>query len=239
MSKYVLSGGIVAWLALAAGGCTIETCEQGAVCDKGDEIGDAPERGGESNVGVHDETDQCLSYCDRLSVCGAPQAADFDACVNACKVRFERLPEQTAELCACIPHSRCEDVNEGRCSDDSGAGGTSGSTGSGGSSSAGSQSTGGTSNGGSHASGGSATTGTHASTGGSQSTGGSPGSGGASGGGTPAAAGSACGGTAGEEGEAAGEAGGIGAGGEPSALACTCDCDCPAPQTCDYGYCAG
>jgi len=239
MSKYVLSGGIAAWLALATGGCTIENCEQGAVCDKGDEIGESPERGGEGNASGHDENDQCLSYCDRLSVCGAPQAADFDACVNACKVRFERLPEQTAELCACIPQSRCEDVNEGRCSDASGAGGTA--SGAGGSSSTGgSPSTGGTSSGGSHASGGSATTGTHSGTGGSASTGGTSASGGVPGsGGTAAVAGSACGGTAGADGEAAGEAGGIGAAGEPSAVACTCDCDCPEPQTCDYGYCVG
>jgi hypothetical protein len=240
MSKFFLSGATVVWFALAVGGCTIETCEQGAVCDKGDDSPDLPELGGESNVSSHDATEQCLGYCDRLSVCGAPQAENFDACVSACKVRFENVPEQTARLCACIPRSRCDDVVEGRCSDDSGTGGTSGSTGAGGSpNSGGSSSTGGSSSAGSHASGGTATIDTHSSSGGSQSTGGSGTNGGASGSGAaPAEAGSSCGAMSGGAGEASGETGGTGAGGESAGLACTCDCDCPEPQLCEAGYCS-
>jgi len=242
MSKFVLSAGMVVGFALVAGGCTIETCEQGAVCDKGEQSPDLPELGGESNVSPHDETEQCLGYCDRLSVCGAPQAEDFDACVNACKVRFEHVPEQTAHLCSCIPSSRCEDVIDGRCSDDSGTGGTSGSTGAGGASSTGgSHSTGGSATGGSTSSGGSATTGPHSSSGGAAASGGSATHGGASGSGAaPGEAGAPCAGTmSGGAGEPASESGGTGAGGDGSAEACTCDCDCPEPQTCEAGYCAG
>ena len=241
MSKFVLSAGMVVGFALVAGGCTIETCEQGAVCDKGEQSPDLPELGGESNVSPHDETEQCLGYCDRLSVCGAPQAEDFDACVNACKVRFEHVPEQTARLCSCIPSSRCEDVIDGRCSDDSGTGGTSGSTGAGGASSTGgSHSTGGSSTGGS-STGGSTSSGPHSSSGGAAASGGSATNGGASGSGAaPGEAGAPCGGTmSGGAGEPASEPGGTGAGGDGSPEACTCDCDCPEPQTCEAGYCAG
>jgi len=247
MSKWILSGGAIACFALVVGGCTIETCEQGAVCDKGDALPDGAEIGGDSNVSTHgqSQTDQCLNYCDRLSVCGAPQANDFDACVKACKVRFEKLPEPTANLCACIPNSRCEDVIEGRCSDDSGGGGTSGSGGGGGSSGkGGSHSTGGaSSDGGSSASAGTATIGTHSSSGGAPATGGSSTGGGGSGSGAAPAQGGSCGAMSGTAGDASGgvpsEAGGVGAGGESSAVACTCDCDCPEPETCQYGYCAG
>lgn len=240
MSRLILSGGMVACFVLAVGGCTIENCEQGAVCEKSDPQPEPPEIGGDSNVSAPSQTDQCLGYCDRLSVCGAPQANDFDGCVKACKVRFEKLPKQTADLCACIPSSRCEDVVEGRCSDDSGSGGTSSSTGSGGGpGKGGSSSTGGSSSGGSSQSnGGTATTGTHSTSGGAPASGGSATSGGAGSGAAPAEAGS-CGAMSSAAGDSSGDAGGIGAGGEGAAQACTCDCDCPEPQTCEYGYCSG
>jgi hypothetical protein len=154
-----------------------------------------------------------------MSVCGAPQATDFQDCIDACEARFELLPQQTARLCECIPRSRCEDVIDGRCTDP-GSGGSSGT--------GGSQSTGGSpSYGGSQASGGSdaggspGTGGTGA--GGSPETGGSPGTGGA-----PETGGTSTGGSATG-----------GAGGENPEIPCTVNCECPSGQTCVDGYCSG
>lgn len=90
---------------VTAAGCEITTCEEGAVCTD------------EDGTQRSEQESSCVLYCGRLSVCGASQAEDFDDCVEACQERFERLPEQTAELCECAPWSRCEDVLEGRCSE--------------------------------------------------------------------------------------------------------------------------
>lgn len=242
MVRIIFGGLVVVGLATALSGCVIENCEEGANCT--DDAGSANGPG----KGHADETEQCMGYCDRLSVCGAPQAADFDACVKACEVRFEKLPEQTADLCACIVRSRCEDAVEGRCS----GGGAGGSSSSGGSSASGgtagkggtSSSGGASGSGGGTSTGGAPSTGGTSSSGGSSSTGGSHAVGGSSNGGSSgSSAGSGAGGsaagapcTAGAAGDP-GEAGG--ANGEAPPLSCTCDCDCLAPQTCVEGYCTG
>jgi hypothetical protein len=243
MAKMTVAGGFLVSVAMALSGCNIENCEQGAVCEHDDD--QPPAVGGKSSVSSQSESQQCLNYCDRLSICGAPQAKDFDACVKDCKVRFARLPEQTAELCACISSSRCDDAIEGRCSTSSGAGGSSGGSAAGGSSSKGGAPSSGGSSGtvGSHALGGSQGSGGSqasggSSSGGAQASGGSPGSGGTSGsGGSPIDAGASCGAAAGTTG---GSDGGLaGAGGDTSGVACTCDCQCQSPQTCVNGSCAG
>jgi hypothetical protein len=207
-------------LALTLPGCEISNCEKGAFCGDGND-----------GAGSHEEHEQCIAYCGRVSVCGGSQADDFDECVEGCEDRFEVLPELTAELCRCAEWSTCEDVNEGRCSDPD--------TGGSGGSSAGGSSAGGSSAGGAHLTGGSSAGGSSAggsSAGGAHATGGSSSSGGASAGGAPSTGGSGgaqcpTGGTS-SGGTDAGGAGGEGA-------ACDCDCDCTAPQTCVEGYCAG
>ena len=222
MTKMTVGGGLVISMAMALWGCNIETCEHGAVCDQRD---DPPPEIDDGKGNGPSQTEQCLNYCERLNICGAPQAKDFDACVKDCKVRFDRLPEQTAERCSCIPKSRCEDVIEGRCSHDAGSGGTSGGSAAGGASSKG----GSRSSGGAAASGGSHVSGSSPATGGTSGLGGSPSEGGAS-----------CGGSAGTTGGSSGASGGsAGAGGETPGDACTCDCNCPAAQTCVNGFCAG
>lgn len=241
MSKTMLGLAWVLSMAMPMSGCTIETCEEGADCADGG--GAPPEKS--SN---HDETEQCLGYCNRLNVCGAPQAADLDACVAACEKRFEKLPDETAELCSCMVDSLCEDAVEGRCTPKAPGDGAGGSHSTGGGSS-----TGGThSAGGTHSTGGSSTSGSggsSSSAGGASS--GSGGSAGAAAGGTPGAGGTSSGGSASSEGGAAcggdmsGEAGEsssagtgpAGAGGDE--IACTCDCQCPSEQTCVDGYCSG
>src|SRR5690606_6566884 len=116
---------LAAFVALGVGsGCEIHSCEEGAICH--DE--------GRSRDGKKIEK-MCVEYCGRLSICGAPQAEDFDDCVEACLDRFEYLPEQTRKLCECAEWSSCKDVTEGRCSDEPsggrGSGGANGTAGSG------------------------------------------------------------------------------------------------------------
>ena len=223
---------LVAAVALGASvsGCNI--CEEGAQCGGDNEGGKA----GTSKS----QADQCLAYCDRLNICGASQASDLDACVKACEARFQRLPEQTAALCACIPDSRCEDAVEGRCSDQSSAAGTGGASSTGGASgTGGTHATGGSSaTGGTHATGGSNATG-GSSHGGASASGGTSASSGGSSGGAAGSAGASCGGTAGDAsgGSSAGaDIGAAGGGDQPTA--CTCDCQCAAPELCVDGYCS-
>lgn len=222
MSRTIMLGSLLGIsVAMSVGGCSIENCEKGAHCTDG--FGDDDDDDGDS------EHEQCLELCERMSVCGAPQAKDFDDCVDACEARFQVLPEQTAELCECIPRSRCEDVIDGRCTEP-GSGGTSGT---GGTHSGGSHSTGGSSGDAGSPSGGTDTGGS-AGTGGSSGTGGSPETGGSPGtGGSPETGGTSSGGSA------TGGAGTGGAGGEDPGIACTCSCQCPSGETCVDGYCSG
>jgi hypothetical protein len=132
MSRFVAVAFLALSIGAAATGCTEENCDPNwQDCHEGPPqysyTGYVGGTSSGSSQSFGDENQQCLNYCNRLSVCGAPQAQDFDTCVSDCKVRFERLPQQTAELCACIPQSRCEDAVEGRCSSGtSGGGGTGG-----------------------------------------------------------------------------------------------------------------
>jgi hypothetical protein len=223
MSKWLMIGFLGCSVATTVAGCNIENCEKGAFCGDGSRAGDWDDGG--------DEHEQCVHYCERLSICGAPQARDFDECVESCEDRFDRLPEQTAELCACTPRSRCEDVIDGRCTPTGGQGGTGGTSATGGSPSYGGAST----TGGSSNNGGSPETGGSPATGGSWATGGSPSNGGASSaGGSPATGGSTAGGSGGSSG---GDTGG--AGGEDPGTPCTCSCQCPSGQSCVSGYCSG
>ncbi len=242
MSKTMLGLAWVLSMAMPMSGCTIETCEEGADCTDGGGAGpwDPP-----SN---HDETELCLGYCNRLNVCGAPQAADFDACVAACEKRFEKLPDETEKLCTCMVDSLCEDAVQGRCTPKTPGDGTGGShSAGGGSSTGGTQSTGGT-----HSTGGSSSPGsggTSSATGGSSNgsggssgtaTGGSPPTGGSTstGGSMSSEGGAACGGeTSGDAGESSSAGTGpAGAGGD--GIACTCDCQCAAEEACVDGYCS-
>jgi hypothetical protein len=199
--------------AMSVGGCNIENCEKGAHCMDGFDDDDDDDDGAS-------EHEQCLALCERMSICGAPQARDFEKCVDACEDRFEVLPQQTAELCACIPRSRCEDVIDGRCTapGSGGAGGTGGSQANGGSGHGGTYTTGGSDAGGSPTTGGSPGTGGSAETGGSDS-GGSSGS---------STGGSSTGGTSSG-----------GGGGEDPGTPCTCNCQCPSGESCVDGYCSG
>lgn len=234
MSKTMTGLALVLSLGAPMSGCNIENCEQGADCTDDVEKWEPPDSRG---------TQQCLAYCNRLNVCGAPQAEDFDGCVAACEVRFEKLPRETAELCACITESRCEDAIDGRCTPPGdGAGGShGGGAGQGGSStSGGSSSTGGSTSstgGSSNGSGGSSGS---TQTGGSSGTGGTPSSGGSSASaGTAACSGEPSAGSAGDSSSAGTGAGPGGAGGDDPGVACTCDCDCTAEQACVDGYCSG
>jgi hypothetical protein len=203
MSRMTLLGSFLGLsFAMSVSGCTITTCEEGADCDGND-------HGGRDDD--DDEHEQCVSYCGRLSVCGAPQARDFDDCVEACEDRLEALPERTAELCACAERSRCEDVIDGRCTEpgSGGQGGSGGSSYGGSTSQGGAPGKGGTSSGGAPSNGGS-------SSGGWTTGGTSSGTGGSSEGGSDAG----------------------GAGGEDPGFACTCSCQCPSGQSCVSGYCA-
>ena len=204
MSRMMMLGSLLGIsVAMSVGGCNIENCERGAHCMDGEGDDDKDDR---------DEHEECLQFCERMSVCGAPQANDFQACIVACEDRFEVLPQQTARLCECIPRSRCEDVIDGRCTDT----GSAGSSGTGGS-----HSTGGSSSyGGSHSSGGS-------------DAGGSPGTGGSGTGGSPETGGTSTGGSA------TGGTGTGGAGGENPQIPCTVNCECPSGETCVDGYCSG
>jgi hypothetical protein len=211
MSRMMMLGSLLGIsVAMFVGGCNIENCERGAHCMDGEGDGDKDDG---------DEHEQCLQFCERMSVCGAPQANDFQACIAACEDRFEVLPQQTARLCECIPRSRCEDVIDGRCTD-TGSGGSSGTGGShstgGSSSQGGSNPSGGSDGGGSPGTGGSSGNGGSAETGGSPGTGGAPETGGMSTGGSATG----------------------GAGGEPG-IPCTVNCECPSGQTCVDGYCSG
>ncbi|MGC4094019.1 MAG: hypothetical protein QM756_40140 [Polyangiaceae bacterium] len=134
---------------LAAAGCEIHNCEEGSTC--GDDVDDSDSR-----------TRECTSYCGRLSVCGAAQALDFGRCIDSCRDRYSRLPEETHKLCACAESSSCADVTEGRCSDPSGSGGSCNACGSGGTpGNGGAQTYGGSAAGGaSNASGGASSSGT-------------------------------------------------------------------------------
>ncbi len=228
MSKWMMIGFLGCSVATSVAGCNIENCEKGAYCGDG-----SKSTGWDKDS---DERDQCMHYCERLSICGAPQARDFDECVNTCEDRFERLPEETAELCACTPRSRCEDVIDGRCTPSDGHGGSGGTSATGGSPGQG----GATSTGGSSNNGGSPETGGSPATGGTWATGGSPSSGGAyTTGGSPATGGSSTGGTSsgGSGGSSGSDAGG--AGGEEPGTPCTCSCQCPSGQSCVSGYCSG
>lgn len=231
MSKWMMVGLLGCSIATSVAGCNIENCEKGAFCGDGSSTGGDWDNNGEEHA-------QCLDYCDRLSVCGAPQAKDFDECVTACEDRFDRLPEEMGELCSCTPRSRCEDVVEGRCTPGSGGqGGSGGTSATGGSpGNGGNPSTGGSSNnGGSPETGGSSSTGGSWTTGGSSSTGGSPATGGTSHtGGSHSTGGSTTGGSGGTGGSDAG-----GAGGEEPGTPCTCSCQCLSGQSCVSGYCSG
>ena len=229
MSKWAIIGCVLGGsIVTSVAGCNIENCERGAYC------GERADKDYEDENA--DEHEQCLHYCERLSVCGAPQARDFDECVEACEDRFDELPEETAELCACTPRSRCEDVIDGRCSD----GGSGGQSGSGGTSSGGSPSQGGAyATGGSSNNGGSPETGGSSNNGGS-TTGGAPSTGGAPHtGGSHSTGGSTTGGSGGSDtgGSGGGDTGG--AGGEDPGTPCTCSCQCPSGESCVSGYCAG
>lgn len=205
---------LAGFVLLAAGsGCEISHCEQGAVCTDEDE----DDRGDQHGI---DPRVLCIAYCDRLDVCGAPQADDFDECVESCEERFDRSPERTLALCECAESSRCADVIEGRCT--SKGTGTAG-KGSGGRSNEGGSTnvSGGPSAGGSTAGGASAAGGPGSVAG--SSTGGAPGGAGSSGTG-PGSGGTgeppAC--VAGGPGVGAAGESGDGAGGDAS-------CSCPIP----------
>ncbi len=186
------------WLflcAAAAGGCNIRTCEHGADCR-------------ENADGDGQELRMCKLYCGRLSACGAPQAADFDGCLAACADRFEALPAETWELCACSESSRCADLSEGRCTRPDPERGPEQPSCPNASCSTGGRASGGNS-GGAPSTGGSA-----------QST--------VSGGSTSTGNGGS---------DASAEMGGTSAAGAP-AMACAASCDCPSGQRCLDGYCA-
>ena len=237
MSKTMLGLAWVLSMAMPMSGCTIETCEEGADCTDGGGAGPW-----EQPKNDH-ETELCLGYCNRLNVCGAPQAADFDGCVAACEKRFEKLPDETEKLCSCMVDSLCEDAVEGRCTPKTPGDGTGGShSAGGGSSTGGTHSTGGASSPGSGGTS-TATGGSSDGSGGSSgtATGGSPATGGSTstGGSMSSEGGAACGGeTSGDAGESSSAGTGpAGTGGEES-VACTCDCQCPAEQACVDGYCS-
>lgn len=189
-----LSAATVALLTSVA--CEIHTCEEGATCREDDWDDDDHARA------------ECTTYCGRLSVCGAKQARDFEACVDSCRDRYERLPEETHRLCSCAPVSSCGDVIEGRCTPpgNDGSGGTCNACNSGGAPN-------GNPNGGGAAT--DATSASGGSTAGLGGTGAAPSSGG-----TGAAPSSAGNGTAGEPG-----------------MSCVASCDCPSGQSCVSGYC--
>ncbi|MFZ5893712.1 MAG: hypothetical protein ACOY0T_21805 [Myxococcota bacterium] len=150
----------------AASACEIHNCEHGATCNEDD---------WEDDDHQHAE---CTSYCGRLSVCGAEQAGDFGKCVDSCRERYKRLPEETHRLCACAEASSCNDVIEGRCSQPQGSGGNCNSCGSGGNTNANggapvagtNSGNGGTTNGGSNSGSGGATGGTNNGSGGNLGT---------------------------------------------------------------------
>jgi len=275
MSRIVAGVMLALSIGAAATGCMVEDCDPSwETCHDQPRYEYVDYTGGTTNSGTtygngsrtYNEDTLCVEYCDRLSVCGASQARDLSSCVAACKDRFARLPQQTAELCACIPQSRCEDAVEGRCSPDTSGTGGSATAGGGGAPGAPGQTSSGAASGngvtagtgGSSASsasagqagsssmhGGYGRGGASHGTGGSAPVSGSAGMTSASGaggthsgsGGTPAAAGASCEPSASTAGEAPSEAGQAGAPQTEPGIACTCDCQCPGAQRCIDGYC--
>lgn len=274
MSRIVAGVVLALSIGAAATGCMVENCDPSwETCHDQPRYEYVDYTGGTTNSGntygngsrTYNEDNLCVEYCDRLSVCGASQARDLSSCVAACKDRFARLPQQTAELCACIPQSRCEDAVEGRCSPDtSGTGGSA--TAGGGAPGAPGQTSSGAASGnvGAAGTGGSSASSASAGQAGSSSMHGGYGRGGAShgaggsapvsgsagmtsaggaggthsgSGGTPAAAGASCEPSASTAGEAPSEAGQAGAPQTEPGIACTCDCQCPGVQRCIDGYC--
>jgi hypothetical protein len=193
-------------LVAVAPSCNIDTCE-GGYCEKGED-------------GREDGDRQCATYCARLSLCQAPQSADFDECVGACQRSFEQDRQRMAELCVCAEHSDCRDMIAERCPSVPGAGGSSGAN-----------------TGGLHAGGNAGSPADGSSAGGSagSSVGGSGGSsvggsGGSSVGGSGGSSGSSCG--------TGGASGSNGSAGSGQQTPCARDCDCPLPERCIAGYCA-
>jgi hypothetical protein len=275
MSRIVAGVVLALSIGAAATGCMVEDCDPSwQTCHDQPRYEYVDYTGGTTNSGntygngsrTYNEDNLCVEYCDRLSVCGASQARDLSSCVAACKDRFARLPQQTAELCACIPQSRCEDAVEGRCSPDTSGTGGSATAGGGGAPGAPGQTSSGAAsgNGVTAGTGGSSTSSASAGQAGSSSMHGGYGRGGAShgtggsapvsgsagttsgsgvggthsgSGGTPAAAGASCDPSPGTAGEAPSEAGQAGAPQAEPGIACTCDCQCPGAQRCIDGYC--
>lgn len=273
MSRFVAGVTLALSIGAAATGCMVEDCDPSWEChdqpryEYGDSAGGSTTYGNTYGNGsrTYNEDNLCTEYCDRLSVCGASQARDLTSCIAACKDRFARLPQQTAELCACIPQSRCEDAVEGRCSPDTsgtggsatgGGGGAPGQSssgaapgsgepaGNGGSAAPAPSSTGGhaglaSSHGGYGRGGASNAAAGSASIAGSGGTTSANGAGGSrpGAGGTAASAGTSCDPAPGTAGEAPSEAGQAGAPQSEPGLACTCDCQCPGAQRCVDGYC--
>ncbi len=188
--RFASAIGLLASAALAASACNIENHE---------------------GLSSHDEG-LCGSYCARLSACGASQADDIEACIDACEDRFEYAHDYQRDLCECSEWSSCEDLEQGRCSSENPEPvpvPVGGSTSVGGGTSSGSA---GSSTGGSTSPG-------PCGEGGAPSSGGQGGAGGASGGG----------GQGGQGGQAPNL---------PPPTPCVRDCDCALTEWCVDGYCS-
>ncbi len=92
--RFASAIGLIGGVALAASACNIENHESFGSDDEG----------------------LCVSYCARLSACGAKQADDIEDCIDACEDRFDHAYDYQRELCACSEWSSCEDLEDGRCS---------------------------------------------------------------------------------------------------------------------------
>ena len=68
--------------------CNIDTCE-GGNCSEGETSGESRDR-------------ECATYCARLSLCEAPQSANFEDCVSVCQQRF-REDARKWPSSACAP----------------------------------------------------------------------------------------------------------------------------------------
>jgi hypothetical protein len=87
--------GLAAASAALVTGCTIETCEEGAICE-----GD----------GRHSAQRECRAACGRLAECGRIDESERWACLDSCLDSLWE-DESTEDYCECVEQTSCFDLS--------------------------------------------------------------------------------------------------------------------------------
>ncbi|MFT3921580.1 MAG: hypothetical protein QM778_03500 [Myxococcales bacterium] len=80
--------GVMAWLAVASGGCTITNCDEGAIC-----------------LGDDDVRARCRATCERLEDCGELDAYQRAGCIDACDDQGD--DSRSEDFGECVDETSC------------------------------------------------------------------------------------------------------------------------------------